>query len=137
MKTCGRCHQSKPLDDFPLDGARGRYNYCRPCKAEYMRDYSARQGPDWHERRNLDRTCRRLGITVDDYDDMLRRQNGRCAICGATEPGGNHRRWPIDHDHDTGRVRGLLCAACNNGLGLFRDDVDALLAAVDYLRQSA
>jgi len=71
------------------------------------------------------------GITVAEYDRLYAEQAGGCAICGESCPTG--RRLAVDHDHDTGRVRGLLCARCNNGLGNFQDDPDRLRLAVAYL----
>ncbi|MGH9178293.1 MAG: endonuclease VII domain-containing protein, partial [Acidimicrobiales bacterium] len=74
---------------------------------------------------------RTYGITPEVYDELLARQEGVCAIC---------RRQPtpgislhVDHDHDSGRIRGLLCFRCNNALGDFDDDHDRLYAALRYL----
>jgi hypothetical protein len=75
---------------------------------------------------------RKFGITVEDYDRMAAEQNGGCAICGTTEPGGRGV-FHVDHCHDSGKVRGLLCTGCNTGLGQFKDDPTRLLAAVEYL----
>lgn len=66
-----------------------------------------------------------------DFDRMLAEQGGRCAICGTEEPGS--RQWNVDHCHETGRVRGLLCTACNTGIGHLRDDPGILLSAMTYL----
>ena len=76
---------------------------------------------------------RKYGITLDDYEAMLVAQGGGCAICGAPEPDGQSLH--VDHDHDTGAVRGLLCFTCNAGIGMFDHDIDLLSAAVDYLRR--
>lgn len=73
---------------------------------------------------------RKYGIGLDSYERLLKIQDGRCAICGDTE---NGRALAVDHDHVTGKVRGLLCASCNNGLGRFRDDPGRLKAAARYL----
>ena len=78
------------------------------------------------------------GITEEQYLSMLNAQDYRCAICGTTKPGGrSNSRYGmhIDHDHATGKVRGLLCAACNWGLGQFKDSIETLEAAADYLRR--
>jgi len=78
---------------------------------------------------------RLYGLTHDDYDQMLINQDGHCALCPAVPPEGAYLH--IDHCHATGRVRKLLCPACNRGLGAFGDDLDRLLRAVDYLREFA
>lgn len=68
--------------------------------------------------------------------ETLERQGGKCGnpACGATEPGGRWKTWNIDHNHATGRARGLLCSRCNKGVGLFDDDVAKLLGMVEYIR---
>jgi len=70
------------------------------------------------------------GISISDYDSMLRLQCGVCAICG----GGTSKNFlATDHDHATGEVRGLLCANCNKVLGRFRDRAGTFRRAADYL----
>lgn len=80
------------------------------------------------------------GITLARYEEMLVEQRGACAICGRTEDGihprtGRPRRLAVDHCHDTGRVRGLLCLACNAAIGLVQHDEQRLLLAIEYLRR--
>jgi hypothetical protein len=75
---------------------------------------------------------RSYGISVEDYDEMLESQGGGCYICGIGPVG---RALDIDHDHRTGKVRGLLCSNHNRALGLLGDDPDLLLAAHTYLVQ--
>lgn len=65
------------------------------------------------------RSLRKYGLTPADYDEMVETQNGRCMICNTDQPGTESGYWPVDHDHATGRVRALLCSACNAGLGQF------------------
>lgn len=72
------------------------------------------------------------GLTVPEYEAKLAAQGGRCAICWSDCPGGKGR-WHIDHDHQTGQVRGLLCSRCNLLLGHGRDNPDLLRLAADYL----
>ncbi|UOF77962.1 recombination endonuclease viI [Caudoviricetes sp.] len=74
---------------------------------------------------------RRYGLSVDDYNDMLMAQSGGCAICGGQNIKG--RRLAVDHDHATGKVRGLLCDKCNRGLGNFQDNIVYLKEAINYL----
>ena len=74
------------------------------------------------------------GITSADYDRMLEEQGGRCAICGTTHPGGRTNKYFfVDHCHDTGNVRGLLCMACNTMLGHADDNIETLNNAIEYL----
>jgi endogenous inhibitor of DNA gyrase (YacG/DUF329 family) len=71
------------------------------------------------------------GLTVEQIDEMAK---GGCQICGTKEWGGRWGRPCVDHNHDTGKVRGILCDACNNGIGKLQDDPVLLEAAVRYLR---
>lgn len=75
---------------------------------------------------------KKYGMTPEDYNDMLHSQGYRCAICD-TEEWAVERGLRVDHDHDDGHVRGLLCNKCNLGLGNFKDDPSLLRKALDYL----
>lgn len=78
-----------------------------------------------------------FGISAAEYDAMLDAQGGGCAICGNTASGdGRGHRLHVDHCHESGQVRGILCAACNLGLGKFADDSERLRAAVAYLARA-
>jgi hypothetical protein len=121
MATCNRCRQRKPVEEFPaLLG--GKYQ-CRSCLNEA----------------NHVQQLRRLSCGQSLFQALLQAQGGKCAICGATH---GHRscrgrlcRLAVDHDHRTGKVRGLLCNSCNRGLGRFQDSVENLEAAVRYLKR--
>lgn len=83
-------------------------------------------------RRNRERHLQKtFGITLDDYQRMLDEQRGGCAICGAPEPEGSSLH--VDHDHDTGEVRALLCFPCNNALGLLEEDEERVQSLLEYL----
>lgn len=78
----------------------------------------------------------KYGITLEQYNEMLERQNGVCAICEQDETRtarGIIRSLAVDHDHETGEVRGLLCASCNQILGFARDNPEVLRSAATYL----
>jgi hypothetical protein len=77
---------------------------------------------------------RKYGITIIEYDKMVAAQNGLCALCGTDEPKGRGR-WHIDHCHKSKSVRRLLCNRCNVGIGHFKDDIDLLQKAIEYLKQ--
>jgi hypothetical protein len=76
-----------------------------------------------------------FGLTLEDFDRMLEQQNGVCAICEKECPTG--QRLGVDHDHVTGKIRGLLCRKCNSGIGQFGDSLDLVKKALAYLEASA
>lgn len=96
-----------------------------------------RDDPRWAKNKQLMKHYR---MTLEQFEEMLAEQGGVCAGCGADEPGG-HGTWHVDHNHDCcpGRtscgecIRALLCAKCNQALGLLNDDPDILRALADYL----
>lgn len=91
------------------------------------------RSPNWSGLERWDAIIRRTyGITLDQYNEMLEDQGGVCAICGKPDEV-EGRRMAIDHNHDTGEVRGLLCGNCNRGLGNFQDNIEMLEKAKDYL----
>lgn len=74
------------------------------------------------------------GITPEQYEEMLIKQDNKCLICKSSEWGSVKPN--IDHDHITGKVRGILCRSCNHGLGQFKDSVESLRNAIIYLQQN-
>ena len=80
-------------------------------------------------------TLRKYGLTVDQFNALVAEQNGVCVICKTFEPTSVHPRLCVDHDHKTGSIRGLLCSKCNGGLGNFRDNIEYLQTAIEYLKR--
>lgn len=76
----------------------------------------------------------KYGLTVSDWEALFAQQQYRCAGCKSVLPH-NKRGWATDHDHATGKIRGILCSPCNSALGYARDDVNRLLGLVAYLRE--
>lgn len=115
VKQCIFCEETKAAEHFckntTLDGLGSE---CKDC---------ARARQLW----------KNYGITLADYDDMLEAQGGVCAFDGPTCGIDRFGRFHVDHDHETGEVRGLLCTNCNKGLGMFQDDPQLLLTAAAYL----
>jgi Recombination endonuclease VII len=107
------------------------------CKKHYLawyREAHPNQTPP-DARRIISRRhiLKQYGLTLDDYDLMVIEQGGRCAVCRAGTPGRGKPNWNVDHDHETGAVRGLLCHNCNMALGMLGDNVDVAKALVGYL----
>lgn len=106
-------------------------------RLEQMRESSRRYRANHPERvkRTQAESRHRLnyGITIDQKWSLLDDQGGCCACCRARDPG--RRGWHVDHDHKTGRVRGILCGHCNSALGFARDDIATLQRLIDYLRK--
>lgn len=80
---------------------------------------------------------KKFNLSLDEYTEMLNFQGGVCKICKKPESGVNHTgryfNLAVDHCHETGKIRGLLCNKCNRGLGLFQDNLELFKEAVDYL----
>ena len=129
---CIKCGLRKPVSDFKKDSRikRGYSKTCKKCKALYARDWYLKNGKTGSGRF----TSNRDGFSHEDYLSMLEEQHGCCAICGGLEPSDYKRRLSVDHDHKTGKIRGLLCMKCNSGLGMFDDSETILLNAIKYLK---
>ena len=135
-KVCTGCKIEKPLEDFSRHpvGRGGKNPKCKQCRNEWSSEkYSrtpqeevlARKRTYWKEVKRFSQ----YGITKEIYLEMVQAQDGLCLICT--------KRFDvdlvIDHDHDTGKVRGLLCDRCNSGLGFFEDSTEGLRRAIKYL----
>lgn len=118
-KDCSQCGSVKPLYEFRKckSSSDGHRNQCKAC----------------HSKNNRERHWRLAGIRdfkLHDFDRMRDESMGSCNICGKWCGDNLH----VDHDHDTGKVRGLLCSDCNLGLGKLGDNVEGLTRALNYLK---
>lgn len=104
---------------------------CIACAAGYSRGRHERN-PKYFRKSLLKRE---YGMTLEEYDRLLEEQGGACAICGTTDAA-PHDYLSVDHCHDSGIVRGLLCSACNKGIGHLRDDPSILREAANYLESA-
>lgn len=113
-KQCSRCKEVKPADAFALNRTTrtGLQSVCYACHRD-----------------------RRYGLAPGQFDQMMAGQGGKCAICRQKCP--RQMELSVDHDHTTGKVRGLLCQNCNAALGMFKDDPALLGRAIDYLKAAA
>lgn len=156
MKVCTRCGLIKTLDEFSRNGKRGLHAHCKACgrertrtwraenkahKAEYDAAYRDKnkesrseayrrwvsENPEVRKASSRAWWLSQYGLSPAEFAALAEQQGDKCAICGDEVP------LHVDHDHETGVVRGLLCTRCNPGLGFFRDDVGLLRRAIRYL----
>lgn len=131
-KRCPKCAETKDVSLFYKSSVHkdGCSSYCKVCQnlrsTSYARENKHKIPTTGYSLK------RRYGITSDDYAKILASQSYRCAICGTTTCH-TGRNFSVDHCHTTGKVRGLLCAHCNVGLGNFKDDPTLLTNAIKYL----
>ena len=131
VKNCVKCKEFKDVSEFnqSKQNRDGLSSWCKSCN---IKNCVARrkQYPMDHRRHRLKRD---YGLSLKQYDQMLAMQDGRCAICGNPPEG---RVLCVDHSHETGKVRGLLCHHCNTALGMCKDDPGLLRKAAEYLEES-
>ncbi len=138
-KKCANCEEYKDLADFSpsKDKAFGVNAWCKMCTARVKNTrYTL-------EKARAEHLKRVYGLTIEAYEKMLVDQNGLCAWCGRSETrrAGRKKRSEnvpmlhVDHCHTTGRVRGLLCSACNQALGLLGEDPHRIEALLHYVEE--
>lgn len=141
-KECVACHETKAEGEFYKDKRMksGLSSECKKCvrnrNKQYLKTYK-RKGSDGKELdvEGLKRRARsyhlmaKYRITMEEYDGMYERVEGKCEICG------KKAELNVDHCHDSGIVRGLLCMNCNHGLGKFFDSISNLENAIKYLKK--
>lgn len=115
-RECIECKQFKEWESFYVypPGARGHYPTCKPCHIIVTTEQGRK---------------RTYGLDGVAYNSLLESQGGLCGICGS--PNG----LVVDHNHDTGIVRGFLCQQCNSGIGMLRDNPDLLRKAIEWLEK--
>jgi hypothetical protein len=142
MFVCVDCGEEKPSDQYYVTKGKSgrppyRFKFCKAChcirtKAAY-RKWPKDKYADYCKNSQLKKN---YGISLADFRQMRATQGHKCAICGTSDPGGKGE-FHVDHCHDTGAVRGLLCHGCNVGIGHLSHDIGRLAAAIAYLRSHA
>jgi hypothetical protein len=134
VRQCGCCKEQLPVASFNRR-KRGTGSYqtnCKKCVGELWKT-AKQSGPEVRRRYQLQR---KYGVNEQSYFSLWNQQNGVCAICGNEETArykGTLKMLAVDHDHETGVIRGLLCQECNTGIGKFRHDQDLLVKASEYV----
>lgn len=136
-KPCSRCKIAKRLSEFDRHRyARDGYkSECKLCRKAYNRKaYHAVKDTPKQKRQNLHNHLGRYGMTIAQFDALVLKQNGVCAICQKPPTQtGRGKRLHVDHCHESNIVRGLLCIHCNRALGSLGDNLAGVMRAVRYL----
>jgi predicted ATP-dependent endonuclease of OLD family len=130
MKECFKCKEVKPFSEYwkVNNKTEKLQHYCKNCQnAVKRKSYKIAS-------RNT-RYIKNYGITLSQYNERLNIQNHKCSIC-ETNTNECGKNFAVDHDHSTGKVRGLLCDKCNRGLGAFKDSKDLISKAYKYLMET-
>ena len=154
LKYCSGCKMNKSLDNFHKNkSCKDGYScYCKPCSCKYQSEYyHLHKSTKLIEQRKYRQTekgkrnrkramwkCRGINISYERYLELLKEQNGRCAICKNPESFklfGKIRSLVVDHNHNTKKIRGLLCSACNTAIGLLKEDRQLLLNVIKYIEK--
>lgn len=142
MKICSVCREEKPLSDYHRSkNTKDGHTYrCKPCDREARYKYRTKDPKRYAEKLRNRQLKYKYGIDLKIYREMLEEQKGGCRICGASSNNALYGinktdNFSVDHCHDTGKVRGLLCNQCNRALGFFKDDPELLRKAANYLEQ--
>jgi hypothetical protein len=146
LVRCWSCNQLKPPSNFYKDKSKhwaisGDCKCCRKAGSQEWRKRNSERDKEakrqWWKKNKIKKrliTWRQSGIkiTLDEFNLLKSNQGGKCAICFRPDEG-YKKSLAVDHDHKTGKVRGLLCGSCNVGIGQFKDSVDLLNSAIGYL----
>jgi len=106
----------------------------RRANTEKLNEYARKRYAENPEKALRNRLRYRYGLSPETWEELFNSQNRKCACCETSEPKGKY--WQVDHDHLTGRVRGILCKTCNTGIGLLGDSEELLMKAANYLRRN-
>ncbi len=131
LKRCPECGETKDRSEFTRNAqsSDGLSVYCRACRTAMKRAaYLANR-----DEMRLRKRAQQFGITVDRLKELIKDQDNGCAICGRQCSTG--KALALDHDHETGAFRGLLCASCNRALGYLQDSPGVVRAALAYLEK--
>ena len=139
MKTCTVCKQELDYSYYHKSSrSKDGFNYrCKVCDKAARHSYQKNNRERFAEKTRRKNLKFKFGITLEEYYDMLEKQNHRCGICGTKDnhvPGKRREQnWSVDHCHETAKIRGLLCNRCNGGLGMLGDNVESIRKVLTYL----
>ena len=130
MKPCTKCGEDKPFIEYYKDSKvkDGHYNECKSCIKKRTAQWK-RDNPEQAKNTHLKSL---YGISSEEYNTLLEKQSGVCAIC--LTPFKSTRSTHLDHCHTSKKIRGILCANCNRGIGMLKESLQTLENAIHYLK---
>jgi hypothetical protein len=128
VKKCYKCQNILPLTSFAKHKGKsdGLQERCNSCRQKHYKD----TGHITHRNNDIKR---KYNVTTEWYENKFKEQNGLCEICN--KPQLHNKRLAIDHNHNSGKARGLLCDVCNRAIGMLNDSIEILESATNYLRK--
>ncbi len=140
QKYCPKCKETKLLEGFNKSKSNGGYSsHCTLCSRDLGKRYHnpEKKRKEYIQNRDVvrnDRLMRKFGITLEEYNTKLEEQNNKCIICSKTVEE-NGKSLAVDHNHDTGEVRDLLCGNCNAAVGFVQENVVIAKKMVKYIER--
>lgn len=154
LKECCQCNKYLPIENFDNDPEYPNELYfkCIICASEeevidqdkWNRRTYREQRSEYGIKKEGESSRKswlknKYNLSIEQYAEMVQKQNNLCAICGERETAlqnGRTRCLSVDHHHGSGRVRGLLCSRCNTAIGSLKEDIQILESAIDYLKNN-
>ena len=134
MKVCKTCGEEKNLSEFYKVSEKYYHSYCKPCYSVKVRERDVSSG-----RMQYKGMAKIMGLSYAELDKIYQAffvaQDGKCAVCGVHQ-NRLDRNFCMDHDHETMKIRGLLCRTCNVGIGMLKDNICVLSKAIEYLQNN-
>lgn len=129
MKICSICKEEKEFNHFTSNG-KGSFGPCKPCSSKKASAWNKKNPEKRRVNSHKHKMKSQYGLTPGDVTRMTAEQGGKCLICEL------ERKLVVDHDHKTGKVRGLLCNQCNRGIGYLQDNGNIIEKAAQYVKNS-
>ena len=142
LKKCRKCgleaRAESDLVNFVTNkrAPLGKMNLCRPCSDVMFKESYRVNGKKWNHKKWKEHIHSKFGITYVEFDEMMEAQDHKCKLCGCKKEDKRnmtHVQLSIDHNHETGEIRGLLCHTCNMAIGMLKDDPVLIKKVLEYI----
>jgi hypothetical protein len=135
---CGKCRNHLPVDKFGVDNSRPSRRWkayiCIECRTATEAKLKKEKPGQLNRTRRAASLKRYFGLTLDQFEGMVKEHNGVCGCCG--KPPREKTSLCVDHDHKSGKIRGLLCSGCNRSIGQLGDTIEGVERTLNYLKKA-